>query len=521
VLEKLRPEDVRALAYHCTEGGPDGGDMTRAVRYTLAAAEESLAARAFADAEVRFRSALELLEDAEDVASAAWVAALCGLGEAQRDQGDAGFRETLLDASRRAIEMSNIDLLVRAVLSNTRGFASIVGGIDVERLEVIDRALELVGTAASPNRARLLGQLASELTFSGQHERRLALADDAVAMARSFGDAVLLGDVLVTTGYACNSSDRWEQLVDRTAESTRLADANGDPAQRVVARVFLSSALLTAGRLDESSQVTRDMGAIAEAEGSPLIRWIALSNHIRVPALAGRLDEAEEVNDRALALSRELDQHDGEMWWAAGLLGLMWLRGYAGTYADAAADFAEQFPLAKVWRCAQAWLLADAGRHDEARAVIRDHALDPAELIVEPWPFTAAAQLALTAFYLGDAELGARVVESIVDHPTCWSHYYLMVFGPLSWSMGLATAATGAHDEAITHLERTLVVLGEQGLVAFIPTLRLQLAQVLRRRDGAGDAERAASLLTAARDEAVAIGAGGVVERIDALAEAL
>jgi class 3 adenylate cyclase/DNA polymerase III delta prime subunit len=518
VLEKLRPDDVRALAYHCTEGGPDGGDMTRAVRYTLAAAEESLAARAFADAEARFRSALELLEDAEDVATPAWVAALCGLGEAQRDQGDPGFRETLLDASARAIELNHIDLVVRAVLSNTRGFASIVGGIDVERLEVIDRALELVGTAVSPNRAKLLGQLASELTFSGHHERRLALADEAVAMARTFGDDVLLGNVLVTTGYACNSSHRWQELIDRSAEATRLADANGDPAKRVVARVFFSSALLTAGRLDESNSVTRDMIAIAEAEGSPLIRWIALSNYTRLPALAGDLDQAEVSNNHALTLAQELDQHDGEMWWAAALVGLAWLRGSVGAYADAAADFAEQFPLAKVWRCAQAWLLAEAGRHDEARAVIRDFALDPVALIVEPWPFTAATQLAFAAFHLDDAELGAKVIESIADHPTCWSHYYLMVFGPLTWTMGLATAATGAYDESVASFESTLVTLVEHNLVAFIPTLRLHLADVLRRRAAPGDAERAAVLLATARDEAVAIGAAGVVEKVDALA---
>jgi hypothetical protein len=425
----------------------------------------------------------------------------------------------LLDASRRAIEMNNIDLLVRAVLSNTRGFASIVGGIDVERLEVIDRALELVGTAPSPNRARLLGQLASELTFSGQHERRLALADEAVAMARPFGDDVLLGNVLVATGYACMSSDRWKQLIDRSAEATRLADASGDPAQRVVARVFLSSMLLTAGRLDDSQRVTHDMLAIAEAEGSPLIRWIALSNSTRLPALAGDLDEAEAVNKQCLAFAQELDQLDGEMWWAAALVGLMWLRGDVGAYADAAADFAEQFPLAKVWRCAHAWLLAEAGRHDEARAVIRDHALDPVALLVEPWPFVPATQLAFAAFHLDDAELGARIVESVSPYSTCWSHYYLMVLGPLTWTLGMATAAMGAHGEAISHFERTLVTLVEHDLVAYVPTLKLQLAQVLRRRGAAGDSERASTLLAAARDEAVAIGAGGIVSRIDAIAQ--
>ena len=65
VLEKTRPDDVRALAHHCTQAGGEGADLARAVHYTLAAAEQSLAARAFADAEVGFRAALDLLADGE------------------------------------------------------------------------------------------------------------------------------------------------------------------------------------------------------------------------------------------------------------------------------------------------------------------------------------------------------------------------------------------------------------------------------------------------------------------------
>ena len=119
VLEKVRPTDVRALAHHCTEAGPDGGDLSRALRYTLAAAEEALAARAFADADTRFRSALELLEDIDDVGSPLWVVARCGLGECLRDEGDPSFREVLLEATRRALELGDIDLILRAVLNNT------------------------------------------------------------------------------------------------------------------------------------------------------------------------------------------------------------------------------------------------------------------------------------------------------------------------------------------------------------------------------------------------------------------
>jgi hypothetical protein len=57
----------------------------------------------------------------------------------------------------------------------------------------------------------------------------------------------------------------------------------------------------------------------------------------------------------------------------------------------------------------------------------------------------------------------------------------------------------------------------EKDCVAYTPAMRLRLAMVLLRRDEAGDRERAAALLADARAEAVAIGATGIVERVDAL----
>ncbi|HJW62292.1 MAG TPA: AAA family ATPase, partial [Actinomycetes bacterium] len=82
-LEKLRPDDVAALAYHFSQAGPDGEGMSRAVRYGLAAAEQALQARALGDAEARFRQVLGLLDDSGSREAPARIAALCGLGEAQ------------------------------------------------------------------------------------------------------------------------------------------------------------------------------------------------------------------------------------------------------------------------------------------------------------------------------------------------------------------------------------------------------------------------------------------------------
>jgi class 3 adenylate cyclase len=149
-IEKLRPDDVVALAYHFSQAGPDGDGMSRAVRHGLAAAEQALQARALGDAETRFRQVLRLLDDAAspDGPAPARVAALCGLGEAQRDQGSAEFRTTLLEAGRLARATSDVPMLVRAALANSRGLPSMIGAVDSDRVAITGPA----GLGAQPHR---------------------------------------------------------------------------------------------------------------------------------------------------------------------------------------------------------------------------------------------------------------------------------------------------------------------------------------------------------------------------------
>lgn len=50
--------------------------------------------------------------------------ALIGLGEAQRLTGDAGYRETLLEASRIASTVNNAELAAKAALANSSGLSA-------------------------------------------------------------------------------------------------------------------------------------------------------------------------------------------------------------------------------------------------------------------------------------------------------------------------------------------------------------------------------------------------------------
>ncbi len=83
-----------------------------------------------------------------------------GLGTAQRQTGDPAFRDTLLDAARQAAELGDTERLVAAALANDRGFYSAVGATDVEKVEILEQALDCsppttpTGRSCSPPCAR-------------------------------------------------------------------------------------------------------------------------------------------------------------------------------------------------------------------------------------------------------------------------------------------------------------------------------------------------------------------------------
>jgi len=515
-LEKLQSDDVVALAFHYVEAGPDGGLMTRAVHYTLSAGEQALAARALADAEARFCQVLEVLDDVELADCPERVAALCGLGECQRDQGNPAFRATLLEASRLALSLGEVALLVRAVLANSRGIMSVVGSIDEERIELVEVALDAVGGEPSGERARLLAQLASEVCFAGDHERRLALADEAESMARGLGDLDLLAWVLARTGFAVMSIDRAARLVARGAEATHLADATGDPALRVLTRVWWSSDLLTVGDIAGMRRVTDELVAIGE-DCSPTIRWDARSFSIRLLLLDGRLDEAHRLNDECLALGQAIGEPDATMWWAALVSGERTSRGYPGATADEAAAFADQYPGAPTWRMAQVQALAFAGDAEGVRRVIEEYGLEPEKLVAEPFPLLGASGFADAAYRLGDRELAARCARLLQPHRGKWAHYLLATSFPVEFALGRCALVTGDFDEAAELLATACHVLEAAGAFGLLPQAHLALAEALVGRAGDGDHERVLELINLGRLGAQSISAPLLVERADEL----
>jgi class 3 adenylate cyclase/tetratricopeptide (TPR) repeat protein len=519
VLEKIRPDDVVALSYHAIEGGPEGGDVSRAVRYTIAAGDQALAGRAAAEAEARYRQALELLEDAGDDESLLALMAVVGLGEAERDQAKPAFRETLLAASRRALAAGHTDLLVRAVLANHRGVASVAGGTDTERVELIEAALAETGDEPTPERARLLANLAGEVAYSRSEPERVGLADEAEALARSLGDPTLVAWVITRSGFGLFTPRRWRTLPARLAEATELADGSGDPSLRVQARFWWSGALLTAGEATRARQLLEEAEQIAEVDGSPLLVWEVRSYLAHHLAMAGDLAGAEAAAQASLEAGLALREPDAHVWWAAILAVVAWCRRQAEPLADATAAFADQYPEAPEWRWSQIMWLAMAGRVAEARDVLRDAPLDLQTALQRPLPFHGLAVLGWSAFLLDDADLARQVERALAPYQEAWAHYFVGAAGPVAASLAVCAFTYGDLDLAVDRMDRALTALTAHGWQGEVAAYSAPLTGMLLARDGPGDRARALQVIVRVQAAAAAMEAPSLAAQAAELAE--
>jgi class 3 adenylate cyclase/DNA polymerase III delta prime subunit len=515
-IEKLRPDEVVALAHHFSQASPDGDGMSRAVRYGLAAAEQALQARALGDAEARFHQVLKLLHDQYTPAAPERITALCGLGEAQRDQGNPEFRTILLEAARAAQASGDVPMLVRTVLANSRGLPSVIGAVDADRVAFTEAALDAVGPQPTAERARLVAHLAAELCFAGDHRRRVALSDEAEGIARSLGDDGLLAWVLNRTGYAAFAPDRVERLVARGEEATRLSDAAGDPAQRVLSRFYWSGALLTAGDLPAFRQVTESMLAVS-SDAAPTLRWFAQISQARLAVLEGRFDDAQRINDDALKQAQNLREGDGVSWWGSIAMPLAMLRGDTVAVVDAIGDFSGQYPVHPGWWVTYAVSLAAVGRVEEAREVLNQRSPDPEELVDGVFPFMAISGLAAACPYLEDDRLAARIAETLRPYRDYWAHAHSNVAGPVTFFLALCAVATGDLDESIALHEASERALVDFGCYGLLPLCRLSYANVLQRRGFDHDHMRAMHLLDQVRQGATAIQAPSLVAVVERL----
>ncbi len=511
---------VGELARHWINATPPA-NLPRAIRYSHEAANAALRSLAPDDALRHYTKSLELLQAVSDPDPVLVLDLAIGLGTAQRQTGDPSFRATLLDAATQAADMGDVDRLVAAVLANDRGFYSAVGSTDREKVETLERALDLL-PEAHPDRALVLATLCSELAHGSPLDRRRALAEEAIAIAESSGDDAVVVRVLNHLHVPLQVPALLELTEARATEGLVRAERIGDPVLLFWAAWWRLEAAARAGDIDEMDRCLAIHGAMAQRLNQPVFAW----GHTFVRSLraqiSGDTDLAEQYATEALQIGTEGGQPDAATIFGAQLNIVCGQRGTQSELAPLIEKMASETP--DIPRTFFISILAKAhvegGRTDRAAELLAEFAAAGFELPLDQLWLTGMVDFAEAAIECGDPAYAGPLLAELEPWATQLPATGASALGPVSHYLGGLATVLGRFSEADAYFARSAAMSQRMGAKFFAARTDLLWARMLVQRAASGDAALARARLISARDVASA-NSYGVVERraVAALAE--
>ena len=511
-------DQLPALAHHWSRASAPAADSLRAIDYSARAGDRALAQLANDEAMAYYAQALELLDVIGDQAgSTRRLNLLISLGEAQRRSGDAAHRETLLQAVRLAGQLGDAEAMARAALANNRGTFSVLGNVDRERVEALEAALAAVRHTEPSLRARLLGNLALELIWSGDESRRRALTDEALALARAHGDTgVQAALIMARWATSWNPSQARERL-ELATELLGIAERTADPHVRFWGWWRRTLALMELGDMDDARASHQQATEQAEDLGQPFARSCAGLSAVVEALASGRLLEAERMAIEVLALVRDSGQPDAGAYDVALIAAIRYEQGRLGEMEAEVRDLADQLPAVPFFRALLALCQCQLGRFEDARSTFAPLSEDPGRQIFDYYAAPTAALLAMVTSELGDADVAARVAgiigpyaDQVASHPMAW-------FGSYYHHMALLCTTMERFSDAEAYFLDAAAAHKRLDAPAWLARTRLECARMFLRREGPADVDRARSLLRSALDDARALGLADIERQAAAL----
>ena len=515
-LEQLcgdRPElRINELARHwCTSPAP--ADVPRAIDYARAAGDAALRALAPADALRYYTTAVELSRTSPLSDPLVEVDVAIGRGTAQRQTGDPAYRETLLDASRRAAELGDTPRLVRGVLANDRGWASASGTVDMDKVALIELALERL-SPHHPSRALVLGTLCAELAFGSTLEHRQALANEALAIAEAGGDDATIARLLNHLVFPLLVPSLLDQSLAWSGDALTRAERVGDPVLLYFAAIYRGDIAIRAGDIAEVDRCYAIARPLAEALNQPNLNWEYAFHLAKRAQVTGDTEAAERLATEALQIGTECGQPDAATFFGAQLAVVQWQRGTMGDLTPLIEQMIVDSPGLPTLKAALAMAYAQGERFDDARRVIDDFAATGFDLPQDSAWLNGMTEYASAAIMSADTTHAAALFALLEP----WADQFssaggVTAEGPVSGTLGGLAALLGHHDLAERYLEQASAFSNRVGATFFGAEADLLRGQMLTARDAPGDAELALTSLRRAHTVAVTHGYGGIERR--------
>ncbi len=496
-LEELYGDErVAELALHWRLSSRD---RPKAARYSALAGRLALDSLAPAEATRLFADALDLLGEDDE---AARCEALIGLGEAQQLTGDPAYRATLLQAAQIASSLGEPALAAAAVLANTRGFTSLIGALDDERAEAIERALELDDGADLGRRALLLALQSQELLYEHDPTRRQALGREAIALARDIGDPRVRARVLQHAFHGVWSPDTVALRADVSVDLLASARAAEDRALESWANLLLLHCAIETGDFARAHSLSERLLELAAALQQPTLSWVAQAEAAALTVAGGDLAAGEELARKALAIGQFAGQPDAlRIFGEFRALARMYQGRGNAELIELSRQATSMFPRMAVWPASTAQYEAYFGDPEAARVLLREAVasrfdqvgLDPLRLVTLSFYADAASRLR-----------AADAAELIHELMSPWGDQIIwggaQAYGHVRLWLAVAASTMGRHSEADDAFAFACRFHDENGLLLWSARSHLGWAESLADRGETAEAQpHAARALALAR----------------------
>jgi DNA-binding SARP family transcriptional activator len=491
---------VAELAHHFAAAGSLG--IEKAFGYAQRAGEMAAAQYGYEEAARHYAHALELIGRQAAPDAARTCELLLSLGDVQSRAGSgADAKEAFQRAASIAEEHGWHDRLVRAALAYGGRFAWARSSSDPALAPLLERALEAVGEKDASARARLLARLAAAIRDEPSRERRVAIAAEAVEIARGGDDLLTLAYVLEGHGVATEGVEPGLGDLATANELVALGEQLGDKERVFTGRDFrLNAFWKLADRAGVELEV-ESLSRLADDLRQPAQQWSAAASRTMLALMEGRFEEAEQMISQTRAAGERSEHWNANVSERLQLFVLRRAQGRLAEIEDVIRRSVHEYPTLLRFRCALAHLNGELADKPAARSVLdeaQSHDLGRDYLDTE-WLFSMSL-LPDVHRVVADGRAAARLYSALLPHEDLYAEAPIeATFGSVARGLGVLATTLRRFDDAQRHFELAIEIERRMRARPWLAHAQHDMAAMLLARAGPGDARQARALL----DEAV------------------
>ncbi len=510
---------LAAIAYHFARGG-DLQEADKALAYAERAAESANRMLAFEEAARCYALALSTLKLGQARDDARRCSLLLDLGEAYERAGNyEDSRSTFRAAAELAQRLDRGELVAKAALGYPVLRWVAPGAADRDSVDLLERALAVVGEEHKSLRAMVMAKLASELYYEPfSADRRQHLMNHSVQLARESGEEEIWMAALAYRDLTLSGPELVAERLAGAQEIIGIARANNDTMGLYAGTLSRLICYRQLGDTQRAAAENHELNALARATRMPVCSWIAAGYSAGRAIAHGDFEEGERTA-RECADSLRL-MHCAEvrdLLWPA-LIMPYYERGRLVELKPAALDTVRDRP-ALVYRALLALLNCRLGETSEAEREFDVLTVGGfADMARDNTFLASAAALAQISIALGDVEQASRVYDLMLPYAGLAVTFGPFTeLGPVEHYLGLLASAIGRVQEARKHFEEALACNESNRAKPWLAYSQCEYAALLLAHGARYEVGRARKLAEGALRTAKALGMARLRERAASL----